>query len=450
MTNGTTLVSSLVFPNAFDFVVAEEVGGDIIILTINGVEVWDISDADSPTFSARFDVDGILRAPVLTQGAGFLYLGTASGMVVMNTNAADVFGNAPSIVSLGAVYRGTEIVAGDSVEEGTVLSIFAQVEDDIAIRNVVFFANGAQLKIDSSFPFSATVRVPPHTVTTTLDISAIAWDTAGNMAEEKVLELSIEKDVASPSVFQTSPANGTSIAFEENEVEIQISVSFTEPFAGPVDTSQFALRQVDPAARDVDPSLLEFSPNPGLGEVQVSVPVSELALGEYAVELGEGFIFDVNGNPSVNDVWNFNVTVASNVRTAIAVIDESDDSQGYVDAKWTEFRELYPDRPFCLLRPIRSGFLNIPAGYDGIFSNVNRDNGNTTQASDWFSICRLNEIDSLIRKVGLFVDNSGSMRVSTVAASLNLFLQRAAQSNLETIEVYRGDERWIDVFLVDL
>jgi Bacterial Ig-like domain len=451
-TDGTLIGSTAAFPTpTFDFVITEERGGDINILTVNGIEVWNFIDASAPEFGARFEVDGILRKPVLAAGGGFLYLGTMNGLVVLNTNPADVFQNEPNIIKLGAVYRGIEISSGNSVEERRVLSIFTDVEDDVGLRNVVFFANGAQLKIDSSFPFSATVTVPSYDTSTSLRISAIAWDTAGNMAEEAILELNIVEDKMPPLVLRTSPAQESSIAFEEGEEKIQISISFTEPFAGAVDRNRFSLRQIEPSVRDINTNLLELLLNPGLGEVGVSVPASELPLGKYEVQLGAGFIFDVNGNPSESYTWEFTVTVVSNVRTAIAVIDESNDSQSYVDVKWAEFRAIYPDRPFCLLRPVSSfGFLNIPDGFDGIFSDVNRDEGDTAQASDWFTICKLNEIDPLIRKVGLFVDNSGSMTISTVAASLNLFLQKVAQANLETVEVYRGDERWIDVFLVDL
>jgi hypothetical protein len=90
----------------------------------------------------------------------------------------------------------------------------------------------------------------------------------------------------------------------------------------------------------------------------------------------------------------------------------------------------------------------IGSRYDGKIHGpirVNRDGGNTASISDWFELCNL---DSLPEgsKIALFVDNSGSMRTSTVQASYNLFLEKINSRNMEIIVVTNDREDWINPF----
>ena len=72
-------------------------------------------------------------------------------------------------------------------------------------------------------------------------------------------------------------------------------------------------------------------------------------------------------------------------------------------------------------------------------------------ASDWFDICGLDRLSpSSITFMGLFVDDSGSMRVSTVGASLSQFETKLAERQVSIIRVYNGLEEWIDPFLTTL
>ena len=80
---------------------------------------------------------------------------------------------------------------------------------------------------------------------------------------------------------------------------------------------------------------------------------------------------------------------------------------------------------------------------------VTRDGGSTFLTTDWFKLCRLDEA-SPGTIVGLFVDTSGSMTLSTVAASYNLFYQRCAENGLQISEVQNGDEDWILPFTEEI
>lgn len=80
---------------------------------------------------------------------------------------------------------------------------------------------------------------------------------------------------------------------------------------------------------------------------------------------------------------------------------------------------------------------------------VNRDNGVAANASDWYTICGLDNLPEG-SKIALFIDNSGSMTTATIQASYNLLLSKLAAKNISIITVENGNEDWITPFLTDL
>jgi hypothetical protein len=96
--------------------------------------------------------------------------------------------------------------------------------------------------------------------------------------------------------------------------------------------------------------------------------------------------------------------------------------------------------------------LNIGQNANGLTFGpvqVNRDDGNTALASDWYTICGIDNLpdDS---KIALFIDNSGSMTTATIQASYNLLVSKLAAKNISIITVENGNEDWITPFLTDL
>jgi len=80
---------------------------------------------------------------------------------------------------------------------------------------------------------------------------------------------------------------------------------------------------------------------------------------------------------------------------------------------------------------------------------VNRDNGVTANASDWYTICGIDNLPEN-SKIALFIDNSGSMTTATIQASYNLLVSKLAAKNISIITVENGNEDWITPFLTDL
>jgi hypothetical protein len=80
-----------------------------------------------------------------------------------------------------------------------------------------------------------------------------------------------------------------------------------------------------------------------------------------------------------------------------------------------------------------------------IAKTVSRDNGNVASASDWFTLC-----ESSIGFVGLFIDTSGSMTLSTVTASYNKFVADLEREALAYAQVFNRAEDFIVPFLTTL
>ena len=131
-------------------------------------------------------------------------------------------------------------------------------------------------------------------------------------------------------------------------------------------------------------------------------------------------------------------------------------SEALIDSNWTQFRDMYPERFFCLLRPNAvvqgTGFklvqLHIPQDFydddNAIVRKVTRDYGNPSNSSDWFDICGMGDLRaSGVTAVSLFVDDSGSLKEEMVEASRAKFEERVAINDMELISVVNGNENWI-------
>ena len=76
---------------------------------------------------------------------------------------------------------------------------------------------------------------------------------------------------------------------------------------------------------------------------------------------------------------------------------------------------------------------------------VNRDGGNTSNVSDWYTICNLDKVPNN-SKVALFLDNSGSMTTGTVQASYDLLVSKLNARGITFITVENQSEDWISDF----
>ena len=80
---------------------------------------------------------------------------------------------------------------------------------------------------------------------------------------------------------------------------------------------------------------------------------------------------------------------------------------------------------------------------------VNRDQGNSANTSDWYDICSIDNLPSG-SSIALFIDVSGSMTMSTIQASYDLLVQKLNAKGITITSVTNPNEDWITPFLVDL
>ncbi|CAB9514875.1 Similarities with uniprot P08640 Saccharomyces cerevisiae YIR019c STA1 [Seminavis robusta] len=145
----------------------------------------------------------------------------------------------------------------------------------------------------------------------------------------------------------------------------------------------------------------------------------------------------------------------------VSVIDEAVDApmvyNETIASSWTEFRRLYPERPFCLLQPrdFQKSTLMIPPVFlndsHAIFSKVDRDYGDESATNNWFHKCNMDHLGALgVTAVALFVDISGSLRLEDVQASHDLFWNTLEASGMTLIKaVYNEEENWVWPFIAD-
>lgn len=80
---------------------------------------------------------------------------------------------------------------------------------------------------------------------------------------------------------------------------------------------------------------------------------------------------------------------------------------------------------------------------------VNRDSGVAANASDWYTICGLDNVPDN-SSIALFIDGSGSMTQATVQASYDLLLSKLNARGITITTVTNSNEDWITPFLVNL
>ena len=138
----------------------------------------------------------------------------------------------------------------------------------------------------------------------------------------------------------------------------------------------------------------------------------------------------------------------------MSVIDEND---GYnVDSQWIGFTSAHPARQFNLMK--------VPSGYAGLGTpssnlpgvaeyfrmyDVARDDGIISSRSDWFELAGFQNLPSG-SLVSLWIDTSGSMTMSSVSASYNLFIEKCNSAGI-TVETTTGyGENYIGAFITEL
>ena len=136
----------------------------------------------------------------------------------------------------------------------------------------------------------------------------------------------------------------------------------------------------------------------------------------------------------------------------IGVIDETSPGQGTLDNDWASFRSAWPNRPFWLMSVARSNNnwsgVKIPSNMSS-YPNPLTNNNVPRWGGDWFTLAGLSQYPQG-STVALFVDNSGSMTVSTVSQAISMFEANCSAAGITIIRRYNPAERYVLPFIADL
>lgn len=188
-------------------------------------------DALGDTFLTSFEGGSRqVRALTLYNGQAYLASGPA-GLEVLNYLAVDSNGVPPTVA--------LETTAVDgATEEGQPFRVTAVVGDDVQVRNVEFYVDGARVAIDGNATFEHRFNAPRDDGgDASFLLQARASDTGGNATWSDELVIELGPDVTGPIVL-TSVPGGNTITGQTDAV----SVLFSEP--------------IDPASFDASVVLL--------------------------------------------------------------------------------------------------------------------------------------------------------------------------------------------------
>lgn len=195
-------------PNSFKQIVANGSGLGIAAVGINprddgthDVFLYNIADpANTGAFVTQFATPGLTRAVSIFNGIAYAADGTF-GLQVINYLAADVRGVPPAIAIATSLFNGL-------AEDGQFFRVTAHVTDDVQVRNVEFYIDGAKVATDGNFPFEQRLRAPSLRDKATFVLRARASDTGGNATFSDALTFRLVADATPPRVRRTTPGDG--------------------------------------------------------------------------------------------------------------------------------------------------------------------------------------------------------------------------------------------------
>lgn len=412
--------------------------GEVVPYTIAGVTSADISgeplsgnfvvanNSDSVTLDIASDTilqqdDTEALTVSLLNGSSSVTVNitdaTPDPIYVLTATPASVYEGFPITIELGT----TNVVAGTVIP----YTITGVSENDIDISLTGNFVTDNQGESSITFTTVLDDFEESETLTLTLD----------NTATSISVPISDALYTLNSSSSSPSEGNTINISLTTNEVPDNTVLPYTITGI---------------SSEDIEESLTgTFTVNNNLSQKSFTFR------NDAVNDPGEQFNLELdNQKASISLPITDNPLPTSLNRTCIAVIDECSRTQTTMNQSWSQFRSNWPNRPFFLLHPLLQAkpfraLLKEPVTFKSdpltTYSQVNRDGGSTNAASDWYTICQLDQLPDG-SKLALFIDDSGSMRLSTVQASYNLFLQKIQARNMEIIVISNRTENWIEPF----
>jgi hypothetical protein len=169
------------------------------------VSLYDLGDDGTElNFLAGFVTPGVSHALVLDRGLAFLADG-AAGLQVINFTPADTAGIPPTVELLTSFPLNPP-----QIESGQPGRVTALANDDVAVREVEFYLDGALAAVDRAWPFEFRFVAMERTATKTdFTLRVRAVDTAGNATDTPLLTVQLLPDTTPPRVLAVAPGDNT-------------------------------------------------------------------------------------------------------------------------------------------------------------------------------------------------------------------------------------------------
>ncbi len=271
--------------------------------TGQGLTLFDVSTpARSPSVIQGLPFPGIAQSVSLFNGLAYTAAGTA-GLQVVNYLPHDTL-KIPPTISLSASFP----LDPPAVEEGKLVRVTANVDDDVQVRNVTFFIDGVAVATDGNFPFEYRFTTPLRSVRSSFTLAALATDTGGNQTRLQPITVNVSADTVAPKVVAVNPPDNARLVSAA-----ALTIFFNEPIqASTLTTNRVRVIEAGPDGQfnttdDVTTSGGTVELRPEILAAILRFPAA-LAAGLYRAQVFPG-VLDLAGNVRADTLaWTFSLT----------------------------------------------------------------------------------------------------------------------------------------------
>ncbi|MBL9134830.1 MAG: Ig-like domain-containing protein, partial [Verrucomicrobiales bacterium] len=329
---------------------------------LHDVSVYDLGpDGRGTNLVVTYPTPGNATALVIRRGLAYV-ADEAGGFQVVNFQEAE-HGTNPPAIRLTASFP----LNPGSVEERRSSWLGADTSDDVVVREVEFYLDGARVQTDDSFPFEYRFITPSLASASSFRVRGRAIDSAGNATWSEEFMVALTPDRTPPRIFALTPEDLSTVAGNS----LPVGVRFDQPVT--VSALADSLRVVR-AGRDnrfdsADDEIIAGNvalDDDGLG-LTFFPAVGGWVNGLYRVELSAG-ITDAAGN-AITSARRWTFTVSDRVAPQIVATEPADSTRptGRVDTVRIAFTEMVgPTNLLTELRLVGDGPDEAPGTSDDV------------------------------------------------------------------------------------
>ena len=442
--------------------------GTDVSLTIKGLGGGLFQPGNSPTYSVGTSSTSVSEGGSVSVTVNTTNVGSGTTLfynIIGNVDGADFSDNvtAGSFIISNGIGTVTKNIAND-LDENEGIEAFA-------IRISIGSSTG-QVVGTSSTIFITDLGLPSYTIT----------PSAASVNEGSSVSFTVNTVNSTGTLYYSTNGTANAADFTDNSLTGSFSVVSTGSTTGvgtivrsiatDFDTESGEQFSITVRTGSTSGPGVTTSSNVTIGDVTPTVNVAESAT---SVDEGGSVTFTISGSNIPDGTYYYTIyeeegTVAStdfnpaNLNGSFSVSNNS----GSVTITIAE--DITSEGPDKFKIQIRAGSISgtVIAESNAITINdtsrtpgstangltfgpvqVNRDDSNPGNESDWFAIC---DIDTLPEgsSIALFIDTSGSMTMATVQASYDAFVAKLNAKNITITTVTNSNEDWITPFLVNL